>query len=330
MRFGCEPAGKTTVELDENPNFINAVRVRTRRQNTPIASWFASIFGYQSFEGFAEAVAYIGFAGTLKDATADAPIAVCQQAILKCTTDPVTGEENCEYQCNEGRFINDAVKEDEETGIWTNLQQDIEDGVDVCSNGANASEVKPLVDCAAIMGDNGVDHASLQLGKNMMVNNGQIESAFNAFYNCWKNNYEGGYMFLTLPVVNCADDPTTCAELVGAVVVTVVHVTQQPNYKDLPENIGPRESNDPQMTWNRTQADTICAGEENPDKCVWENFVDAYDLKGAKINPETNDYSAEYHAKSIYFLKDCQPHIPIGITGGQNFGILAEIPVLVR
>ena len=43
----------TTVELDENPNFINAVRVKTRRQNTPIASWFARIFGHESFEGFA-------------------------------------------------------------------------------------------------------------------------------------------------------------------------------------------------------------------------------------------------------------------------------------
>jgi hypothetical protein len=63
---------------------------------------------------------------------------------------------------------------------------------------------------------------------------------------------------------------------------------------------------------------------------VWKNFVDTYGLVGAKINPETGDYSAEYHAKSIYFLKSCEPHVPIGVTGGQNFGILAEIPVLVR
>ena len=86
--------GVTTAELDENPNFINAVRVRTRRQNTPIASWFARIFGRESFEGFAEAVAYIGFAGNLKDATIDAPIAICQKSILKCDAEG----KNCKYE----------------------------------------------------------------------------------------------------------------------------------------------------------------------------------------------------------------------------------------
>ncbi len=45
---------------------------------------FARIFGFDSFEGFAEAVAYIGFAGTLKTATAMAPIAICQQALEIC------------------------------------------------------------------------------------------------------------------------------------------------------------------------------------------------------------------------------------------------------
>jgi hypothetical protein len=324
--------GVSTEELDENPNFINAVRVRTRRQNTPIASWFARIFGHDSFEGFAEAVAYIGFAGTLKDATANAPIAICLQSILKCT-DP-NDPDTCDYECNEGRFINDAAGQtDEETGMWTNLEQNIVDGEDQCSSGTNASEVKPLVQCGAIMGDNGVNPHSLELGKNMIVNNGEIATAFNSFYNCWKDNYADGYMHLTLPVIDCSSDPTTCAPLVGAVEVVVVHATQQPNYKDLPVTKDPiNGSPDPQMEsgWSREDANSLCAAEEDPDKCVWKNFVDTYGLVGAKINPDTNDYSAEYHATSIYFLKSCKPHIPIGITGGQNFGILAEIPVLVH
>jgi hypothetical protein len=324
--------GVSTVELDENPNFINAVRVRTRRSNIPIASWFARIFGHDSFEGFAEAVAYIGFAGTLKDATADAPIAICLQAILKCS-DP-TDPDTCNYECNEGRFINDAAgNTDEETGMWTNLEQNIVDGEDMCSSGTNASEIKPLVQCASIMGDNGVNPHSLELGKNMIVNNGQIQTAFNSFYNCWKDNYEAGYMQLTLPVIDCESDPTTCAPLVGAVVVTVVHVTQGPNYSDLPVTKPPiSDSEDVQIKlgWSREDANSDCAPKADPDACVWKNFVDNYGLVGAKINPDTGDYSAEYHAKSIYFLKSCEPHVPIGITGGQNYGILAEIPVLVE
>jgi hypothetical protein len=325
--------GVSTEELDENPNFINAVRVRTRRENTPIASWFARIFGYESFDGFAEAVAYIGFAGNLKEATANAPIAICKQAILKYDADK---DPPWYYQCNEGRFINDAAgKTDEETGLWTSLRQEVsETGEDLCSSGTNASEVKPLVDCPAILGGNGVDHESLKLGINMMVNNGQIDSAFNAFYNCWEKNFKGGYMHMTLPVVDCEDDPTTCAKLVGAVVVTVVHITQQPNYKDLPGEINsdPENSLDPssELNWDLKDYEGECSGAESPDECMWNKFATHYNLLQANPDPVTGSSIAQYHAKSIYFLPDCDPHVPIGITGGENFGILAEIPVLVR
>jgi hypothetical protein len=324
--------GVSTEELDENPNFINAVRVRTRRKNIPIASWFARIFGHDSFEGFAEAVAYIGFAGTLQDGTANAPIAICLQTILKCDPDPPNNPaEDCWYECNEGRFINDAAGQtNEETGMWTNLEQNIAEGEDMCSSGTNASEVKPLVQCDAIMGDNGVNEHALELGFNMIVNNGQIQSAFNAFYDCWNTNFKGRYMKLTLPVVDCVDDPTTCAKLVGAVEVTVVHMTQNPDYQDLPGTIAPVAEGDPQITWDRGAADIACSSDPDPDKCVWKKFANDYELIQAKLNPDTNDYSAEYHAKSIYFLKDCAPHIPIGVTGGENYGILAKIPVLVR
>ena len=137
-------------------------------------------------------------------------------------------------------------------------------------------------------------------------------------------------MHMTLPVVDCEDDPTTCAKLVGAVTVTVVHMTQDPNYKDLPGTIEPQADGDPDLAWDRKAANEACVGKENPDKCVWEEFVKYYGLVQAKLNPETNSNSAEYHAKSIYFLPHCEPHVPIGVTGGENFGMLAEIPVLVR
>ncbi|MGD9240219.1 MAG: TadG family pilus assembly protein [Desulfobacterales bacterium] len=318
--------GVSTEELDENPNFINAVRVQTRRENTPIASWFARIFGYESFDGFAEAVAYIGFAGTLKEATANAPIAICRQSIETCT-DP-DDPETCEYNCSQGRFINDAAgKSDEETGMWTSLEQNIDTSVspamDLCSSGTNASEVKPLVECTAIKSNSGVDHDSLRYGYSLTVNNGQIDSAFNAFYNCWKGE-EDSYMRLTLPVIDCAEDPTTCAPLVGAVEVVIVHVTQQPNYKNLPVKKKGITSEDPKLAAGWDPAEVTCSPGENPDKCVWEDFAKHFSLFDKDGN------LAEYNAKSIYFLKSCDPNIPKGITGGPNFGTLAEIPVLVR
>ena len=35
-------------------------------------------------------------------------------------------------------------------------------------------------------------------------------------------------------------------------------------------------------------------------------------------------------AATIYFLPSCDAHIPTGVSGGENFGILAKIPVLVE
>ena len=71
----------TTAELDANTNFINAVRVRVRTQ-TPVASFFSRIWGGSPFFSRAEAVGYIGFAGSLRPHDVDQPIAICKQSIL--------------------------------------------------------------------------------------------------------------------------------------------------------------------------------------------------------------------------------------------------------
>ena len=304
--------GVTTEELDENPNFINAVRVITRRQTAPVSSFFARIFGYEGFVQTAEAVAYIGFAGTILPAEVDSPIAICKQSLI---------EADGSYDCSEGRFINDAAgDQDEETGMWTSFDQGLDaegnplSGEDPCQGGTNASEVKPLVNCNA----SGVNQKMLYLGRNMAVNNGQIDAAFNSFYDCWDSAYIEKFMPMTLPVIDCASDPTTCAPLVGAVEVYVVWVTQQPNLKDLPTR---KEAFDDYLAW---EAPDTCAADANPDQCVWDSFVGHYGLVGADNAP------AAYQAKTIYLLKSCEDHIPEGVSGGENFGILAEIPVLVK
>jgi hypothetical protein len=313
--------GVTTEELDADLNFINAVQVTTRRQTTPIASFFARIFGFQSFEGSAVAVAYIGFAGSLSDAAVDSPIAICEQSILT---------EDDTYECNEGRFINDASGgQDEETGMWTSFDQHLtesgqpdgwEEGEEPCDNfpggGTNASEVRPLIDC-----NGGVNENVLWYGMGMEVNNGQIDAAFNDFYRCWDPDYLEGFMQMTLPVIDCVDDPTTCAPLVGAVSVYVVWMTQNPNLRDLPTH--KNEFDESGQTYPEWDPPPWCAGEEDPDQCIWDSFVGHYGLVGADGQP------AAYQAKTIFFLKSCEDHPPEGTTGGVNFGILAEIPVLV-
>lgn len=282
----------STAQLDADINFINAVRVTARRQAMPIASFFAGIFGHESFEGAADAVAYIGFAGTLLPYDVDQPIAICRGSILN---------DSDEYTCNVGRMINsghDATTN--ETGGWTSFNQD-----DPCTGGTNAQEVRSLV-CA----DGNPD--TIFLGRDIATNGGEIQSAFNDLYNCWADNTSKTQIWpLTLPVIDCGDQNNVgpCQELVGAVEINVVWITkagEDPGYNDAPTQMDDWSNNDPD-------------GEVR-----WNDFVSHFKLENVDGSP------APYAKKSIYFLPDCNPHDPMGVSGGENFGILAEIPVLVE
>jgi hypothetical protein len=329
--------GVTTEELDADLNFINAVRARTRRESTPIASYFARIFGFQSFQGSAEAVAYIGFAGTLGEDEVGSPIAICMQALRQA---------NNSYDCTFGRFINDAAGgQDEETGMWTSLEQFLGDngepegwevGEDACDNfpggAANTPEVRPLIQGC---GEDGVNDNFLYLGMGLQVNNGQISSAFQDFYECYQNATDEPsdpqYLTMTLPVIDCVDDPTTCAPLVGAIEVYVIHVTWNPDYGNMPTSkpeITATDNPDPEgnpvvVVYEAWAPPDVPEGTENPEEYIWNDFADHYNLIDRLGAP------AEYQMKTIYLLPTCRDHVPVGVTGGENFGILAEIPVLV-
>jgi hypothetical protein len=278
-------------ELDRNPDFINAIRVRTRREDKPAASFLAGIFGFTNFVLSTEAIAYIGFAGTLAPFEVDQPIAICSQSILSS---------NGEYSCTVGRMINSGqLVAAHETGGWTDYNQ-----VNPCLGGTNASDVRSLV-CG-----NG-NPEPIILGAPVSTNGGQISSAFKKFRDCWATK-TGKIMpwKLTLLVIDCpGNNVRPCEKVAGAVTVNIVWITgegEDPQYKDAPTRMGTWSSQDPDGS-NR-----------------WKDFVKVLGLKNLDNNP------APYEKKSIYFLPDCQTHIPTGRSGGQNFGILAKIPVLVK
>jgi Flp pilus assembly protein TadG len=118
-------------ELDANPALINALRVKARREDTPITSFFARIFGYESFSLSREAIAYVGFAGTLAPGEADQPIAICRESLLT----------NGQYTCSIGRMIsNHQIVAGQESGGWTDFNQD-----SPCLFGTNAETVRSLI-----------------------------------------------------------------------------------------------------------------------------------------------------------------------------------------
>lgn len=280
--------GKSFNRIDTDPDFINAVRQIVRRETTPVASYFARIFGMESFSMQARAVAHIGFAGSLNVGEADLPIAICKESLLLFGF----------YQCNFGRMINIGENvANSETGGWTDFSQDGPCG------GANADTVESLA-CS-----NGNPEVIIY-GEDIATDGGEIQSAFNALRTCWENSTNQNQPWnLTLPVVTCSGNNIgTCEELAGAVNINIVWITganDDPSYSDAPTAMG---------DWSY----------QDPDGEVrWQAFVANFALEDINGDP------APYKKKTIYFLPDCNPHVPTGGTGGENFGVLAKVPVLV-
>jgi len=283
-------------ELDANPAFINALRVKTRREDTPIASFFARIFGYENFSLSREAIAYIGFAGTLAPGEADQPLAICRESLLT----------NGQYTCSIGRMItNNQIVAGQESGGWTDFNQD-----SPCLSGTNGETVRSLI-CNAGNPD------SIILGQDIAINGGYIQNAHGMLRECWQAlTGETQAWTLTLPVIACpGNNVATCASMVGAVTVNIVWITpweEDPSYSYAPWQMeNPRTG----TTWSSN----------NPDGHVrWNSFVQNFNLQKLDGSP------VPYQRRGVYFLPDCSTHPPKGRTGGENFGIMAKIPVIAK
>ncbi len=302
----------STAALDTNIDFINAIRVITTRKtvdNQPAQPFFARIFGIPGFVIEATAVAYIGFAGTLPPFGADQPIAICREALL-------SGED---YVCNVGRMLSDTG----DTAGWTNFEQPTS-----CSGAASANTVSRSI-CKG-------NANPIVFGSPLMATNGVLESSFQDLRECWSPNLKNNRNAyperttswrLTLPVIECGSDikVQSCENVVGAVNIEVVWITssgKDPKFENVP------------VKMDNWKAPLTPDTEENR-KSNWNHFVDHFNLKlpdgqPAYWNNKFGSNTYGYGSKTVYFKPSCTMHKPIGLTGGQNFGILAEIPVLVK
>lgn len=295
---------KSTAELDEYDPFdpfINAVEVVTAREQTPVEAFFGRVLGFEGYEASARSVAYIGFAGTLRPEDVDQPIAMCREAITDGDT----------YSCDVGRFI----PEGDQTGGWTNFEHDD-------SGASSASELKAL-----ICGDGNPDE--LHFGEDIATNNGQVQAAFQALYECWEEETDKERLWnLTLPVVDCQDGISPSNPLVGAVNLNIAWIVDQDNKidDDAPWQMEkPPEDSDgiSPGTWTNSDPDGVTR---------WDDFVTEMNIRdsdGDLAKWSSDPQESGWRQKSIYFLPSCSYHEPKGQTGGENFGILAKIPVLV-
>jgi hypothetical protein len=275
-------------DLDTDPNFINAVRVRTGRIDTPASSFFSKIFGYNSFALQAEAVAYIGFAGTIMPGELDQPIGICAQSIMN---------QDDLFRCNIGRMLNATSS----TAGWTDFEQP-------CSGAASTNIVTSLI-CS------GGNPQPIRYGEHMSTTGGVQASTLNKLIECWNNetNKESPWE-LRLAVIDCpGNNVSNCSQVVGAVTVHILWITEPGvGNLDSPRNM---EGINDISAWSSNEDDVFTR---------WNSFVTHFNLEDVEGSP------APLLEKSIYFLPSCEPHTVQSTSGGENFGVLATIPVLVK
>lgn len=351
----------TSEELDTNTDFINAVRVVTRRSNTPIISFFARIFDYSEFEMSAEAVAYIGFSGSTSPVDVDQPIAICRQSIL--------GEDDS-VACNIGRMINSGINSStNNTAGWTNFTQP-------CSTASN-NWMSSLI--CSDYGDN-YDLKTINFGAGIGSTGGNLSDILRDLQDCWvdsSNNIydEDGNLIgtiyldsdddgipehpwvLNLLVIDCpGNNVSNCATVMGVVRVEMLWILDNQNTNSLDQvqnGLGGAEDvpykmyydpytvdnssneNNPDLCWNANTLDSEFSDEfntafsgatYNKDNPVhrWWYFVMAFNLKNADGD------IAPYQNMAMYFTPRCDYGERVGTTQGDNYGILAKIPVLVK
>jgi Flp pilus assembly protein TadG len=312
---------RTAEELDADTDFINAVKVTTRRSTTPAASFFARVFGYQSFTLVTDAVAYIGFAGSLEPLAADQPIAICKQSV----TDPDTGA----YTCNTGRMLNSSGGTTSNTAAWTSFMQP-----ETCTGGASNSDINPLI-CA------GGNPASIIFGVEMETTNGVLANTYNDLRACWLNapvakdwrGYPREPWHWTLPVIDCPDNnPGPCSTAIGVVTVDLLWIKESgtdPHWTDIPVQMEGWECSHWVSAGRPQPANSNSLLDDSLRQQCWQEFAATFNLKTAD-GTSVGDLTSSDLQKTMFFKPDCTPHEPTGGTGGENFGVLAEIPVLVE
>ena len=273
--------GFTTAELDGHTDFINAVRVITKRtrdagDNLP-APFFAQIVGGQPSEVRATAVAYIGFAGKLEPHAVDQPVAICKQAI---TVDDA-------YSCGVGRMLNSGQNAGHETAAWTNFVQP-------CTT-ANANELSGLI-CGGAHGHNCTcgtgNPVWLNFGQTLGTTNGtQTGPSYDAMRdNCWGSNpsidltgpagtpdgWPDQPWKVVLPVINCppGEPIGNCSDFIGAVEINVVWMTR--NDKNQMNEVPRRMGDWPPIGDSLRGANGFCNG--SGQEC-WDSFVAYFHLQ---------------------------------------------------
>ncbi|MCH5373620.1 MAG: pilus assembly protein TadG-related protein, partial [Planctomycetes bacterium] len=290
---------------------INAVRVVTERRLTPVQAFFGHLFldNVRSQGGYfasADAVAYVGFAGSYSAQDVDIPIALCMESILD--------EDGNSLNCSTGLFI--SAKE---TARWTDFYQG-EPGDEGCQGWGSADNA---VLTQTLCG--GLTPQVVDFSKPMSTTTGEKQPVFRDLVGCWKDpdrcnvidpssesaevcDYTNPQLdalpepttpwSAVLPVVQCSYQNEACKPVVGVVRVDVLWIVDEANDIDAD---APQEMTYGDVSWP-DPGDVFEDGEAR-----WNDFADTFNLVNEVYDEEgtVTRVPYEYSQKTIYFSPDC-------------------------
>ncbi len=178
--------------------------------------------------------------------------------------------------------------------------------------------------------------ATVIAGNDIGATGGVQSSTLSKLIDCWMSKADTDkdgipdrtWDIGNVPVIECpGNNVSNCARMTGVVCATVVYMTgNNPDIEDVPYTMDDWDAakDCKASSSSRSGADTRCKDKEKEHRERWDCFVERFKLKDLDGAP------ARFESKTIYWLPGCKPCDRAGGTGGENYGVLAKIPVLVK
>ena len=117
-----------------------------------------------------------------------------------------------------------------------------------------------------------------------------------------------------------------CEKEVGINQVWVKESSADPHWTDIPLQVAGWECS----SWDTAgRPNNINFTDSDGRQDCWKEFAGEFNLRTADGTSVGNLTHSQVQ-KTIFFLPSIEYHEPRGTTGGENFGIMARIPVLVQ
>jgi len=336
------------------------------QDESPIPAFFGSVLGSRGYQAQSTAVAYIGFAGRILPGEVDWPFAMCYQYVDDgCTVGRAvpdtedTGGWTTFEQPDQGADCQGAGDAATAKSLVKDVPAVSELGAPTCAEIVSPELYMDGRPIKTINGETVLTNITYQCWSEdtFKIEGTNVVGMLDELDTDGDGQPDTPWEWV-LPVIDCTTKTSGQCEnwLMGAVAVEVLWIFPELNCNQLDDEAPWKmtrvvDDEGTTFTWNATDPpedwssiaasiDDLKAADSNAWFCWegssaypdydstngihrWVSFATAFNLQNSDGN------LAPVISSTLYFAPSCDDTVSIGGTGGANFGIRAEVPVLV-